>query len=459
MSQRLRIFALLVTFGTSAAAQLANTTSLVGSVTEEGGAVVPNAAVSAVNTATADTYKTTTNGEGLYTIGFVRTGTYTITVEHAGFSTVRQSGILVENDQTVRTDVTLKVGKLAEVVEVTASSPPISTDDASVSDVISKKSIAELPLNGRDVLQLAITTPGVIPGQKAANGTPPGEDFIGAGTREIQNSISLDGISIVNNLITTAPFHPNVDAVQELEVQSGTYSAQYGAYLGVHLNVITKSGTNTLHGAVYDFLRNDKLDARNFFLSATTKKPPLRKNQFGFELDGPVYLPKIYNGRNRTFFTVAYEGLRQVQTSSSLDSVLTPLMRAGNFTEITQTIGDPYNFSPTTNKATPFPGNIIPASRLSPQAAKLLALMPLPNLPGTSRNLSATYPNNDAYNQNMVRLDHNLTNSARVFFRYAWQNEDIFAGASNPTSATTTPVSTRNWVIAYTQSTWTHHGE
>ena len=241
----------------AAFAQLANTTSLVGDVIDAAGAAVPGATVTAVNAATGDTYASTTGQDGSYRIEFLKIGTYTLTVKHEGFSTMATKGVAVDMNQTVRTDFTLKIGAVTDKVEVIASNPPISTDEASIRETISAQAMGELPLNGRDALQLAITTPGVIQGLKGANGTPPGEDFIGAGTREIQNSISLDGISIVNNLITTAPFHPSVDAVQELEVQTGTYSAQYGAYMGVHLNVVTKSGTNTPHGAVYEFLRND----------------------------------------------------------------------------------------------------------------------------------------------------------------------------------------------------------
>ena len=445
MSRSLQALTLLIAACMPLPAQLANTTSIVGTVADSGGALVAGASVRAVNTATSDSYRTSTNADGFYRFEFVKIGTYTVTVEHAGFSTVNQSGIIVDNNQTVRSDFVLKVGQVSDRIEVTAAIPPIETDEASIKETVDKKSIAELPLNGRDALSLAIITPGVIQGQKSANGTPPGEDFIGAGTREIQNSISLDGISIVNNLITTTPFHPSVDAIQEFEVQTGTYSAQYGAYLGAHLNVVTKSGTNSPHGAVFEFLRNDKLDARNFFLPSTAAKTPLRQNQFGFELDGPVWIPKLYDGRNRSFFMVDYEGLRKTTSATSLDSVLTPLMRQGNFSEISKAIVDPLT-------KTQFPGNVIPASRLSAQAIALLQFMPAANRAGSSSNLVASYPNNDRFNQTMVRADHNLTSSARFSFRYAWQSEDIFAGATNPTSATTTPVTTRNWVASYTQT-------
>jgi hypothetical protein len=427
-------------------AQLANTTALVGTVSDSAGAVVSGAAITAVNTATQDTYATTSNQDGYYTIQFVRVGTYSVTAERSGFTTIKKTGIIVEANQTVRNDFALNVGQVNQTVEVTASTPPLATDEASLKEVIAQQVVSDLPLNGRDPLQLAVTTPGVLPGQKNANGVPPGEGFIGAGTREIQNSVSLDGISIMNNLITTTPYHPSVDAIQEFEVQTGTYSAQYGAYLGAHLNLVTKSGTNGLHGAVFEFLRNDKLDARNYFLKPTARTTPLRQNQFGFEVAGPVIIPRLYDGRNKTFFMADYEGLRLVKSVTALDTVLTPLMRQGNFSELLpKTI---------TNPATgqPFAGNIIPTTQLSPQTLKALAYMPLPNGPGISNNLNASYPNNDRYNQTVDRLDQNIGEKMRFFFRYAWQNENIFTGATSPFNATTLPVMTRNWVIGYTQT-------
>src|SRR6185312_904338 len=255
-------------------------------------------------------------------------------------------------------DAALSVGSLSQSVTIQAEAPVIKQDDASVAETITTRQVAELPLNGRDPMRLAITTPGVIPGLKAANGVPPGEGFIGAGTREIQNELSLDGISIMNNLITTTPSRPMVEAVQEVQVQTGTYSAQYGAYMGVHINMITKSGTNDLHGAVLEFVRNNIFDARPYFLPATSAQPPLRQNQFGFELDGPILIPKIYNGKNKTFFMGSYEGLRQIRETTSLANILTPQMFAGDFSQYSGKIVNPAD-------GTPFPGNIIPKSLLS----------------------------------------------------------------------------------------------
>jgi hypothetical protein len=425
-------------------AQLANTTSLVGNITDSAGAAMTGVSISAVNLDSQDTYKTVTNSEGRYTIEFLKVGKYSITATQPGFQTVTKTGITVDQNQTVRTDFAMEIGQVSQQVVITATTPPLSTDDASVREVIPQQTVADLPLNGRDPLQLATTAPGVLPGQKSANGVPPGEDFIGAGTREIQNSVSLDGIAIMNNLITTVPYHPSVDAIQEFEVQTGTYSAQYGAYLGAHLNLVTKSGTNELHGAVYEFFRNDVLDAKNYFQSATSPKAPLRQNQFGFEVGAPIIIPKLYDGRNKTFFMVNYEGLRQIKGVTALDTVLTPLMRAGNFTE--------YKTALKSVNGQTFPGNIIPASLLSPQAQRALQYMPLPNLGGISRNLESTYPNNDRFNQTIDRLDQNIGDKIRLFFRYAWNNEQYLTGATNPYNETVLPVYTRNWVFGYTQT-------
>jgi Carboxypeptidase regulatory-like domain len=379
-------------------AQLATTTSLVGTVSDTSGKSIPNAKVTAVEAGTQDTHTTLTTEQGYYAIEFVRVGTYNITVECPGFQKVTKTGIPVDINQTVRTDVTLAVGAISQSVTVEAATAAIKTDDAAVSEIISTRNVAELPLSGRDPMQLAVTTPGVLQGSKTSfTGVPPGEDFVGAGTREISNSLSLDGISIMNNLITVTNTRPMVETVQEVEVQTGTYSAQYGAYMGVHINVVTKSGTNQIHGALVEFLRNQVLDARSFFTlptsaNPTAAKPPLRQNQFGVEFDGPVYIPKIYNGKDKTFFMASYEGFRLVQQSTSLSTEMPAAFFTGNFSSVPAgsitggAITDPLNGK------TPFPGNIIPSNRLSPVIAKLQQYYPATNLPGLASNFSVPVP-------------------------------------------------------------------
>src|SRR5881396_1341699 len=312
-------FGLLV--ATSASAQLASQTALVGTVTDADGLGVPGAQVVAVNAGTRDTYEAATNSDGYYNIQFVRTGTYEITVTLSGFQTSKVSGVEVANNQVVRTNVVVKIGQLNESIIVVAAAPVLDTDSARISETIGQRAVSDLPLNGRNVWSLASTTPGVV----AAPTSDIGLSFRGAGQREIQNSLSLDGINSSSNLLAATSMRPIADAVSEVQVQTGSTSAEYGSYLGVHINVVTKSGTNQLHGSAFEFFRDEKLDGRGFFDNPTAPKNPLRRNQYGGQVNGPVVIPGLYNGHNKTFFMLAYEGIRQELTGSAIASVPTAL--------------------------------------------------------------------------------------------------------------------------------------
>jgi hypothetical protein len=426
----------------TARGQIATMTSLIGTVTDQTGRTVPAARISVVNRDSGDTYSSVTNDLGYYSIQFIHVGTYDVVVERDGFQRVEKTGIVVKNNEPVRNDVTLEIGPISQSVIVKASPQVIQTEGAAVSEHNNARDLTELPLNGRDPLQLATTTPAVIQGLKTTTGYPPGEDFIGAGTREIQNSISLDGISIVNNLITNTSVRPMPEAIQEMEVQTGTYSAQYGGYMGVHLNLVTKSGTNALHGIVEEFVRNDIFDARPYFLQPTARKSPLRQNQFGFELDGPVVIPRLYKGRNRTFFMAAYEGLRQKQGVASLATLMMPQMFQGIFSQVSTRIKDP-------DTGQPFANNVIPAARISPVVPELQQYYPQPNLPGITNNFSAVVPNENDFDQTIIRIDQNLSENVRLFVRYEGQWQNLFTGSPNPANATISPVDNGNFSIGY----------
>jgi hypothetical protein len=458
MTRLLTAISLFAVLSFNAAAQLATTTSLVGTISDSSGKVIPNVKITAVETGTFDKYTTVTNGQGYYSIEFVRVGVYGITAEIAGFQKVTKTGVLVETNQVVRTDITLAIGAVTQTVTVEATVTAIKTDDASVSEVIGTRAIADLPLSGRDPMQLAISTPGVLPGSKSsATGVPPGEDFNGAGTREIQNSLSLDGISIMNNLITTTPTRPMVESIQEVEVQTGTYSAQYGAYLGVHINMITKSGTNQVHGALVEFLRNQVLDARSFFTlptpaNPTAAKPPLRQNQFGYEIDGPIVIPKLYNGRNKTFFMSSYEGHRLVQQVTSLTTQMPAVFFTGNFSAVpTSSITGGVLKDPLNGNA-PFGGNMIPSTRISQITAKLQQYYPASNLPGLTSNYSVPVPTTIGTDQTVDRIDQNIGDKVRLYVRAHYQNENVFAGNFIPVNASTIPVTTSNYTFGYTHT-------
>lgn len=458
MDRKLVVAIAFLALAPALSAQLATTTSLVGTISDATGKVIPDAKVTAVETGTADTYNGVTNSQGYYSLEFVRVGKYNVTAEAPGFQKVTTTGIIVDINQTVRTNFTLAVGTLSQTVAVEATVAAIKTDEASVSEVMNSRTIAELPLNGRDPMQLARMTPGVLTGTKSSTtGVPPGEDFNGAGTREIQNSMSLDGISIMNNLITTTPTRPMVEAVQEVEVQTGTYTAQYGSYMGVHINMVSKSGTNQLHGSLVEFLRNQVLDARGFFTlptpaNPTAAKPPLRQNQFGYEVDGPVYIPKLYNGKDKTFFMSSYEGYRLVQQSTNLGTEMPAIFFTGNFSSVPAAsitggaIKDPLNAN------TPFPGNIIPTSRLSPIVAEVQKYYPASNLPGLSSNYSVPVPTTISTDQTVDRIDQNIGDKIRLYVRAHYQTENVFAGNSVPVNASTIPVKTSNYTVGYTHT-------
>jgi carboxypeptidase family protein len=427
----------------NAFAQLASQTALVGTVTDPGDLVVPGVQVVAVNTGTKDRYEATTNAEGYYNIQFVRAGTYEITMTVSGFQTFKASGVEVANNQIVRTNAVMKVGGLAESVNVEAKAQVLNTDSAVVSETISQRAIVDLPTSGRNVWSLASTTPGVLGGLNSDIGL----SFRGAGQREIQNSLSLDGISSSSNLLAATSMRPIADAVTEIQVQTGSTSAEYGSYLGVHVNVVTKSGTNMFHGSVFEFFQDDALDQRGYFENRANPKNPRRRNQFGVQMDGPVVIPGLYNGRNRTFFMGAYEGVRGEALSSPFATVPTALMRQGNFSEVTTAIRDPLT-------GEPFPGNIIPTSRLSPVSLKLLDYYPAPTATGLSNNYQGTAANTDDVDQTLVRVDQNLGNKVRLSVRHNWHdsfNSNVF-NSTIPITEVTQPRVNKNTLFSYTHT-------
>jgi len=443
--------------GVSGRAQVANNTVLVGNVVDPAGLPVAGAKVTAVNEETKVVYPGKTNGDGYYSIAFIVPGTYDVTVDSPGFVVLKKTGQVVSINASVRTDFKLQVGSDTTSISVTATSPPIATDDASLGETFDTKTVDSLPLIGHNALEAAATASNVIIGPSSGYlGVPPGEDFIGAGQREIQNSLNLDGITIMNSLISLAPARPSTDMISEVQMQSGNYSAQYGAYLGLHINLVSKSGTNNLHGAVYDYVQNTALNASSFQptpIGAPGLSAQIQHyNQYGFDVGGPVYLPKIYNGRDKTFFFASWEKIRQVQQGIRPVSTLTPAMEAGDFSGYTGQLYDPYTQQPYFN-------NQIPASELATPAAaiakKLEQYFPAPNSPTAANpsllnNFTASYPNNLYITQTLDRIDENIGENVRLFFRYHWQNLTALAGSQFPANNTYGPTNQRNAAFGYT---------
>jgi hypothetical protein len=435
-------------------AQVANNTSLVGTVTDPSGSVVPGAKVHGTNQDTKVVYDGVTNQEGYYSIPFVNPGTYNITVETPGFAKTSKTGVVVTLNLSVRTDVVLAVGGTNTEVSVTADTPALSTDDAVIGETLTAKQIENLPQNTRRVMELAATASNIIVGPKTSyTGVPPGVDFIGAGTREVTNSLTLDGITIMNSLISTSPVTPNPDAVAAVQTQTGNYTAQYGAYMGVHVNVDTKSGTNTIHGTAYDYIQNDFFNAKNWTTLSTARTPVLRFNQFGGELAGPIVIPHLFNGRDKAFFMGSYEGLRQINQTTSQATILTAAEQTGDFSVLCSAFNSAglcatgtQLYNPTNH--TPYLNNQI--TNISPIAQKFLAYYPKPNVAGTTNNLNANVGNVFNKNATLDRVDYNIGDKVRIFARYTYEKSNAVNGNLVTTSASTSPTTDSNAVIGYT---------
>lgn len=415
-------------------AQVANNTALVGTVTDATGSVVAGAKVTGINRATKVTYTGTTNAEGFYQIQFVQPGTYDVQVESSGFSKTLASGVEVTVNLSVRTDVTLKPGSESTEVTVTADTPALSTDDAVVGETLRADQVANLPIAGRRVLELAATNPSIIVGPKTSyTGTPPGANYIGAGTREVTNSLTLDGITIMNSLISSSPVTPNADAVGAVQTQTGNYTAQYGAYMGVHINVDTKAGTNQFHGTVFDYVQNDALNARSFLASPTQAKPRVRFNQFGGVLGGPVIKDKL-------FFMGSYEGIRSNIQNPTQGSVFPTAFRTGDFSSVTTPLVNPVTGARYVNNQVP----------VSPFAARLLQYYTTPTTGGLLNNITQNVATRFDQDQTLDRVDYAYSDRLRIFGRYSWQKITGENGNLVPTSASTTPTKNRNGVLGVT---------
>jgi hypothetical protein len=318
----------------------------------------------------------------------------------------------------------------------------LATDRAAVSQTIDTAAVANLPLSGRNVWDLASTTPGVLGGQTSDIGLT----FRGAGQRDIQNNLTLDGISSSSNLLAATSMRPIAEAVTEVQVQTGSTSAEYGSFLGVHVNIVTKAGTNQFHGSAFEFLQSDALDERGYFENRSIPANPRRRDQFGVQADGPVIIPGLYDGRSRTFFMGAFEGVRSEVQSSPFLSLPTQKMRQGDFSEITAPIRNPFT-------GQPFPNNQIPQSMLSPVALQLLQYYPSTNLPGVADNFQGPAQDNDDTDQLLVRVDQNIGNNVRLYGRYNWQDSyDTLSASPLEIQNVYQPRVNNNYLFSYTHT-------
>ena len=373
------------------------TGTLRGTVQDSTGALLPAADVTVVNTATNEKQAVRTDGEGRYVIPQLKPGFYKITAGKSGFKSAAIDEVKLDVQQTRGVDLTLELGQATELVTVMGRTATVETTSSTVSQTIENKRLVDLPLNGRNPFALASLAPGVAP----APGSSP---FISGG-RNATSEVTIDGVSNVNaenNVsILDLNYTPSVDAVQEFSVQTNSVSAEFGRLGGGVINLITKSGTNQYRATGFEFHRHSNLDATNFFTNrAGQRKGDFKRNQFGGNFGGPVTLPG-YNGSDRTFFFVNYEGLRQESASVSTFTVPLPEWRAGDFSNLRNGSGQPIIiYDPATTRPDPsnpgsfirdaFPGNRIPVERISAVGRAMMQDWPLPNATPTNQFTQAS---------------------------------------------------------------------
>jgi hypothetical protein len=466
--QRLRIALFcLTTMGVAGAAKAQSVTAtLVGSVTDASSASVAEASVTAVHRDMGSSRTARTNEAGDYRIPSLAPGLYRLTVERAGFKRGVIDGVELQVDQTARVDAVLQVGDVAESVEVTAAPPLVASETSSVGQVISNKQVVDLPLKGRSFFELALLAPGTTPtapnsfvaSRRPLPGGLNAPAFQVGGAREKSNGYLIDGVDSQDPHYLTPSFFPSVDVIQEFKLLTNAYTAEYGRF-AAQVNAATKSGTNEFRGGVYHFFRNQVLDASNYFDNLGGRgKPPLRYNQFGANIGGPLRVPKVLSGR-QTFFFGSYEGTRIRRSRTAQLGLPTAEQRAGDFSQLNFR-GNRAIFDPATTRRTetgavvrdPFSGNRIPQSRFTPFSVELIKLYPQPSVNvAIGNNFFSTVSDTSDNNQAMFRIDHRFNDQNSVFFRYS-----LFEGIeANPSpidnGGQSTDVRTQNMAFNYTR--------
>ena len=416
--------------------------SIVGTVKDQTGATLASAKVTVTDVERGIHLETTTNDSGDYVAGPLRVGRYTVTVEHPGFKKAVTPPVDLDVQQRVALNVTLQVGQISESVEVTGAAPLLETETSELGQVVDNKRVANLPLNGRNFAQLALLTAGTAPSEPGARDEG-GFGFSANGARSLQHNFLLDGVDNNSNLPdllneTNYVIQPSVEALEEFKVQTNAYSAEFGRGNGAIINATIKSGTNQFHGSAYEFLRNEKLDAKNFFDDPTTRIAPFKQNQFGFTLGGPIV-------RNRTFFFADYEGLRIRQAQTLTSFVPTAAQLTGDFSDqldLTQPTGTDCGGHPTfageifdarnagngCGVAFQYDGggnplNIIPQNRLDPLALAIAKLYPAPNVNGNGFNFLSNPVRSETRNNFDVRIDQKFTDHDYGFFRFSYEDQ------------------------------------
>jgi len=431
--------------------------TITGRITDSTSATISGAHVTVLNTGSGDKRAITTDATGNYTATFLLPGSYSVTSEKEGFKTEVSTGITLQVNQTVRVDAALQVGSTNERVEVTANALTLDTDSSTIGTVVDQKQVSELPLNGRSFVNLLFLEPGAVQtgGEQSSFRYGVGDAISIGGGVSASNNFTLDGTTITDTSYVTPAFTISVEAVQEFKAQTKNYTAEFG-FGANQINLSTRSGTNQFHGSAFEFLRNTAVDARDWFNKVPQVRAPLKQNQFGYSLGGPVVIPRLYNGRDRTFFFANYEGQRisseRVQTGfmPSADQ-LKGIFQVSSFsTNPTAIIIDPYT-------GQPFPKNaagayVIPQSRFS-RLGKLAAskLFAAPNVTGVAAyNYTTNAPFKVNANQQTYRIDQILGTKDSFFIRTTMADVYVLNPALTPANATQQNQVTRNYQFTET---------
>ena len=444
----------LVGFGHGVTAQT-NTGEIVGIVLDESAAVLPGATVVAVHPATGATVERVTDAEGRFFLPALTTGAWAVTVELAGFQRAIQQGILLEIGQTLQLEFRLALGAISEEVTVEVSVPLLQVATAEISDVIETREVEQIPLNGRQFLQLAqLSDAVVIPpgGTRGAALQQAGPLPSVGGQRAGHNIYLLDGFKVTDELFNNLVINPSVDSIQEFKIQKSMYPPEFGGKASALINVATKSGSNTFHGSVFDFARDERFDAHNFFDDTRLPVPPLDQQQYGGSFGGPLVT-------NRTFFFMSYERQDTRRSFTKTFSVPSAGVRAGDFTGW-ESVCDPLTIVASPGACAPFPGNRIPADRLDPIAQAFLTGVPLPNTDGQVQNLTSVEPQDKDVHQFSVRVDHRIGDTDQLFVRVSSFAADevqpfgtsVLQEALVPGFGRTLDTRTRNVGVSYTKA-------
>jgi len=441
----LRLVPIALLFAIGASAQETRAT-LSGTVADASGAVITDARIRLTNQETAVGFDAVTNNAGQFRFLFLNPGTYRLSTEKAGFRGFIRDEIQLHVGQSAVVDVTLQIGQVADSVTITSEAALLDMEKADRGLVIDNKTVADLPLNIRNPIMLSVLTPGIVHTSGSQHLNPFSNSGISSwsinGGRGTNNEFLLDGApnNAVYNGVNNVAYVPSVDAVQEFKVMTGAYDAQYGRTGGGVINVSIRSGTNRFHGSAYEFLKRTSLNANTF--ANNSKKAQRQGNaldQYGFTVGGPITIPRLYSGKDRTFFFFAYERLREdtYYPSESISSVPSLEQRRGDFSKTFDNNGVPFTiYDPLTGRfegnnwvRSAFPGNMIPANRISPVAANMLKLYPEPN---TTTPGSVAWQNNFFLNPNVgsfkflnltSRIDHTINSRNRIYGR--WSGSDF----------------------------------